>query len=234
MQQLHPPTQTCFDGTYRSGGTYGDAWNLSQSYFGSYLNPIPIIGRHIMTTYQTCFDGTTGPRNISAWNLSQSYFGSYLNPIQTIAGYIMTTIQGSLNQLLNHSTGPGLNTIGSKWNRKKVGHAERKINGGKNCSRRSPASYSMAHKEKGKVVVKLLDQSCRHKVLIYPMLHSMAMGYLNKSKKTTALKVAPQRTIIHKNQNLPFLIKIYLVKVPLNVKIVQQDLLHRKQFLKIV
>ena len=197
MQQLHPPTQTCFDGTHRSGGTYGDAWNLSQS-----------------------------------------YFGSYLNPIQTIAGYIMTTIQGSLNQLLNHSTGPRLNTIGSKWNRKKVGHAERKINGGKNCSRRSPASYSMAHKEKGKVVVKLLDQSCRHKVLIYPMLHSMAMDNLNKSKETTqtattALRLAPQRTIIHRNQNPSFWIKIYLVKVPLNVKIVQQDLLLRKQFLKI-
>ena len=28
--------------------------------------------------------------------------------------------------------------------------------------------------------------------------------------------------------------KIYLVKVPLNVKILQQDLLHRKQFLKIL
>ena len=54
----------------------------------------------------------------------------------------------------------------------------------------------MAHKEKGKVVVKLLDQSYRQKVLIYPMLHSMAMSNLNKSKETTqtattALKVAP-------------------------------------------
>ena len=108
----------------------------------------------------------------------------------------MTIIYGCLNQILNHSTGPGLNTIGSKWNRKKVGHAERKINGGKNCSRRSPASYSMAHKEKGKVVVKLLDQSYRHKVLIYLILHSIAVGNLNKSKETTqtattALKVAP-------------------------------------------
>ena len=54
----------------------------------------------------------------------------------------------------------------------------------------------MAHKEKGKVVVKLLDQSYRQKVLIYPMLHSIAVGNLNKSKETTqtattALKVAP-------------------------------------------
>ena len=153
----------------------------------------------------------------------------------------MTIIQGCLNQLLNHSTGPGLNTIGSKWNRKKVGHAERKINGGKNCSRRSPASYSMAHKEKGKVVVKLLDQSYRQKVLIYhlPNATSMVMGNLNKSKETTpttttTLKVAPQRTTIHKNSNLPFRTKIYLLKVPLNVKIVKQVLLHRKQYLKIL
>ena len=39
--------------------------------------------------------------------------------------------------------------------------------------------------------------------------HSMAMGNLNKSKEitpttTTALKVAPQRTIFHKNWNPPF------------------------------
>ena len=34
--------------------------------------------------------------------------------------------------------------------------------------------------------------------------------------------------------NPPFWTKIYLVKVPLNVKILQQDLLHRKQFLKIL
>jgi hypothetical protein len=63
----------------------------------------------------------------------------------------------------------------------------------------------------------------------------MAMGNLNKSKETTqtattALKVAPYRTIIHKSKDPPFWTKIYLVKVPLNVKIVQQDLLHRKQF----
>ena len=56
----------------------------------------------------------------------------------------------------------------------------------------------------------------------------MAMDNLNKSKETTqtattALKVAPKRTIIHKNSNPPFRTKIYLVKVTLNVKIVQQD-----------
>ena len=31
---------------------------------------------------------------------------------------------------------------------------------------------------------------------------------------TTALKVAPYRTIIYKNENLPFRTTIYLVKVP--------------------
>ena len=67
----------------------------------------------------------------------------------------------------------------------------------------------------------------------------MTMGNLNKSKETTqtattALKVAPKRIIVHKNQNPPFRTKIYLVKVPLNVKIMQQDLLHRQQFLKIL
>ena len=59
----------------------------------------------------------------------------------------------------------------------------------------------------------------------------MGMGNLNKSKKknqvinTTALKLVPQRTIWTKS---------YLVKVPLNVNIVKQDLLQRKQFLKIL
>ena len=51
----------------------------------------------------------------------------------------------------------------------------------------------------------------------------MGMGNMNKSKKiiinTTALKA--QRTIWTKS---------YLVKVPLNVNIVQQDLLYRKQW----
>ena len=39
---------------------------------------------------------------------------------------------------------------------------------------------------------------------------------------------------MHKNQNPPIWTEIYLVKVSLNVKIVQQDLLHKKQFLKIL
>ena len=39
---------------------------------------------------------------------------------------------------------------------------------------------------------------------------------------------------MHKNQNPPIWTEIYLVKVSLNVKIVQQDLLHWKQFLKIL
>ena len=38
--------------------------------------------------------------------------------------------------------------------------------------------------------------------------------------------------IINENQNLPFATKIYLLKVPLNVSVVKQDLLYRKQFLK--
>ena len=73
-----------------------------------------------------------------------------------------------------------------------------------------------------------------------PPAHSMDMGNLNKGKKakpttTTALKVAPY-VEDHYPQELKSLIldQIYLVKVPLNVKIVQQDLLHRKQFLKIL
>ena len=65
----------------------------------------------------------------------------------------------------------------------------------------------------------------------------MAMGNLNKSKESTqtatiALKVP--RGPLFTNLKSHFWTKISLVKVPLNVKIVQQDLLHRKQFLKIL
>ena len=53
------------------------------------------------------------------------------------------------------------------------------------------------------------------------------MVNLNESNETTpmtttALKVEPYRTTIHKNWNHPFLTKIYLVKVPLNVTIVDK------------
>ena len=69
--------------------------------------------------------------------------------------------------------------------------------------------------------------------------HSMARDNLNKSKKvlksiTTASKCMPKRPRICINWNPPFQTQIYLVKVPLNVNIVKQDLLHKKQFLKIL
>ena len=61
---------------------------------------------------------------------------------------------------------------------------------------------------------------------VLQLQHSMAMGIVNKIKETmptttTSLKVAPKRIINHKNWNSPFQTRIYLVKVPLNVKIVQ-------------
>ena len=70
-------------------------------------------------------------------------------------------------------------------------------------------------------------------------IHSMARANLNKSKKvltstTTASKYIPKRPRICINWNPPFQTQIYLVKVPLNVNIVKQDLLHKKQFLKIL
>ena len=53
---------------------------------------------------------------------------------------------------------------------------------------------------------------------------------------TTASKYIPKRTRICINWNLPFQTQIYLgkVKVPPNVNIVKQDLLNKKQILKIV
>ena len=59
---------------------------------------------------------------------------------------------------------------------------------------------------KGYIIGAYLFWSCN---LISMDIHSMAMGNLNKSKETTpmtttALKVAPQRTIFHKNWNPPF------------------------------
>ena len=70
-------------------------------------------------------------------------------------------------------------------------------------------------------------------------LHSMARANLNKSVRqvtntTTASKYIPKRTRICIDWNPPFQTQIYLVKVPLNVNIVKQDLLHEKQFLKIL
>jgi hypothetical protein len=64
------------------------------------------------------------------------------------------------------------------------------------------------------------------------------MGNLNKSKETMQTVTAALKVEDHYPPKLksPFWTKLYLVKVPLNVKIVQQDLLHRirKQFLKIL
>jgi hypothetical protein len=63
----------------------------------------------------------------------------------------------------------------------------------------------------------------------------MVMGNLNKSKETmqmdtTALKVHPRGPLSTKVK-IPLLDQNLILKVPLNVKIVQQDLFHRK-FLK--
>ena len=49
---------------------------------------------------------------------------------------------------------------------------------------------------------------------------------------TTASKCIPKRTRICINWNPPFQAQIYLVKVPLNVNIVTQDLLHKNSFWK--
>ena len=67
----------------------------------------------------------------------------------------------------------------------------------------------------------------------------MAKANLNKSvwlltNTTTASKFLPKRTRICINWNPLFQTQIYLVKVSLNVNIVKQDLLHKKQFLKIL
>ena len=69
--------------------------------------------------------------------------------------------------------------------------------------------------------------------------HSMAIANLNKSEElvtntTTASKYIPKRPRICINLKPSFQTQIYLVKVPLNVNIVKQDLLNKKQFLKIL
>ena len=65
------------------------------------------------------------------------------------------------------------------------------------------------------------------------LLHIVAGANLNKSEKvltstTTASKYIPKRPRICINWNPPFQTQIYLVKVPLNVNIVKQDLLNKK------
>ena len=65
--------------------------------------------------------------------------------------------------------------------------------------------------------------------------HSITRANLNKSKKvwnstTTASKYIPKRPTICINLNPPFQTQIYLVKVPLNVNIVKQDLLDKNSF----
>ena len=49
------------------------------------------------------------------------------------------------------------------------------------------------------------------------------------TKTSTAWKLISDR----RKLNIPFRTKIYLLKVPLDVNIVQQDLFQRKQLLKI-
>ena len=76
-------------------------------------------------------------------------------------------------------------------------------------------------------------------VLRWAKLRSIARANLKKSKDfststSTASKYIPKRPRICINWNPPFQIKIYLVNVPLNVNIVKQDLLNKKQFLKIL
>ena len=68
-------------------------------------------------------------------------------------------------------------------------------------------------------------------------LFSWTLANLNKSvwlvtNTTTASKYVyiPKRTRIDINWNSPFQTQIYLVKVPLNVNIVKQDLLNKKVF----
>ena len=51
---------------------------------------------------------------------------------------------------------------------------------------------------------------------------------------TTASKYIPKTPRICINWNSSFQIQIYWVNVPLNVNIVKQDLLYKKQFLKIL
>ena len=56
------------------------------------------------------------------------------------------------------------------------------------------------------------------------------LNVLDKYYQSTYLE-GPESASI---ENPHFQTKIYSVKVPLNVSIVRQDLLHRKQFLKII
>ena len=71
------------------------------------------------------------------------------------------------------------------------------------------------------------------------ILYRMARADLNKRENlmkntTAALKYIPKRLRICINWNPPFQTKLYLLKVPLNVNIVKQDLLNKNQFLKIL
>ena len=71
------------------------------------------------------------------------------------------------------------------------------------------------------------------------LYHSMATANMNKSEElvtntTAASKYIPKRPRICIIGNPPFQTQIYLLNVPLNVNIVKQDLLIKKQFLKIL
>ena len=67
----------------------------------------------------------------------------------------------------------------------------------------------------------------------------MARANLNKKLKSLdfchhSIKVHTQEAQNLHQLKSPFQTQIYLVKVPINVNIVKQDLLHKKQFLKIL
>ena len=76
-------------------------------------------------------------------------------------------------------------------------------------------------------------KSCTNYVTVWPEpIWKKSKDF--STSTTTASKYIPKRPRICINWNPPFQTQIYLVKVPLNVNIVKQDLLYKKQFLKIL
>ena len=76
--------------------------------------------------------------------------------------------------------------------------------------------------------------------LFFPKIHGMARANLKKLNTYKLLlphhqsKYIPKRHRICINWNPTFQTQIYLVKIPLDVNIVKQDLLNKKQLLKIL
>ena len=92
-----------------------------------------------------------------------------------------------------------------------------------------------------KILVEYFSLAHSYIKILYSLFiyQSMARANLNKSEvflknNTAASKYILRRHRICINWNPPFQTKIYLVKVLLNVNIVKQDLLIKKQFLKIL